>query len=216
MATLNVKIENGFFKEAYGGYIKSVSPTLVEGNGWIAKIKEDGSIFCEASKEYSTDTCTIRYIIQKDGFAKLTLKWGKSAIKLIKKGYVVPRGKPVQDGIIGLAGGPIYKRYAYFRNQDFVDFLAKYGITAVLHSNPNEEFVQRNIRDGSDSLESYIYTDGKTRDIGIGYDYEKLVYIEGATWTVVEKIYNKGNNHYHAKILCTIENPMKLDLSKLS
>ena len=46
----------------------------------------------------------MRYIIQPNGFAKLTLKVPYDKVKTLRKGFVVPKGSKLSDGLLGLAG----------------------------------------------------------------------------------------------------------------
>ena len=53
MATLQVRIENGFFVGTNGCYVSTVEPTHVIANGWECLIDEDGTIKCDAVRGYS-------------------------------------------------------------------------------------------------------------------------------------------------------------------
>ena len=141
MATLKIKLENGAFAEVQGvQYCEKKEPMHIIANGWDCSIKEDGTVFCESSKEYSDGVHTMRYVIQLNGFAKLTLKRPRSKVETLRKGFVIPKGAKLSEGLLGLAGGYIDERYAYFRDGSFQKFLDNHGISAVKRENPNRSY----------------------------------------------------------------------------
>ena len=97
---------------------------------------------------------------------KLTLKVPYDKVKTLRKGFVVPKGSKLSDGLLGLAGGYIDERYAYFRDGSFQKFLEEHGISAVKHEDPNQTFSIRNARYGGGECYSHLITDGKVEQQG--------------------------------------------------
>lgn len=227
MATLMVKIQNGFFSDSYGRYLESLSPTHLVGNGWDCTINPDGSLFCECAREYSDGLHSIRYVIQKSGFAKLTLKtpW---TFKVLRRGFVTTKGVPFGNGTLGLAGGNVDERYAYYRDSAFQKFLEKFGITAVKHEDPNQTFAGFSNYSGWGTASQIVYSDGKIQteyedcpgslfkqtNLYSGTDYNT---VSGAKWAIVETSENYRENHNFSRILYTkVQNIMDLEESLTS
>ncbi len=233
MATMKLYLENGFFVKAEGRYIYEVGPTRAIGNGWTCTINEDGSIECLSEREYSDGWHSVRYTITENGLAKLTLRVPYQPVVTLKKGYVLPRGRKLSDGVIGLAGGYIDERYAYFRDSSFENFLKEHGISAVKHKDPNGLFYIRNARYGGGECESLLLTDGNKADAGYdtgrtnnwqeefpmtsAYEQDEYVNVSGASWTIHKQTQHERDCHNCFSILYTLEDPMKLvGLPKLS
>ena len=215
MATTKIKIENGFFVDVNGRYVESVEPTHVVANGWDCIIREDGSIECNAIREYSDGTHSIRYSIQKNGFAKLTLKEPGEKIKTLKKGFVVPKGVHLLDGTLGISGGYIDTRYAFFRDACFQTFLDEHDISAVQREDPNQVYRLRNALYAGGDCRSCILTDGTVSRRSNPNDYsefgsEELVSITGATWVLHKQSQHEGNSCNCFRILYTLKNPTSL------
>lgn len=193
MATAKLTIKNGIIVNHDDLYFHSLSENGKEyfGNGWHVQIKDGrkdrpGRIICHSEREYS------------DGPA------------------ICHREFRLADGTLGLAGGNIYSRYAYFRSEDFQKFLNKFGITAVKREDPNQVFSGFANHSGWGTASQKVWTDGR-----IDWDYEPIrtfdgpgenpnLYsgteyhtVSGATWAIVETKENYGNNHNHAVILYT-------------
>ncbi len=227
MATLQVRIENGFFVGTNGCYINMVEPTHIIANGWDCLIDEDGNIKCDAVRGYSDGEHSMRYIIQPNGFAKLTLKVPYDKVKTLRKGFVVPKGSKLSDGLLGLAGGYIDERYAYFRDGSFQKFLEEHGISAVKHEDPNQTFSIRNARYGGGECYSHLLTDGKVeqQEYSSGrtesweescpgtcaYEGNEYLKVTGATWAIHKQTQHEGDSHNCFRILYTLEK----DLTKL-
>ena len=227
MATLQVRIENGFFVGTNGCYVSTVEPTHVIANGWECLIDEDGTIKCDAVRGYSDGEHSMRYVIQPNGFAKLTLKVPDDKVKTLRKGFVTPKGTKLSDGLLGLAGGYIDERYAYFRDGSFQKFLEEHGISAVKHENPNQTFSIRNARYGGGECYSYLLTDGKVEEEGYSsgrtesweescpgtcaYEGNEYLKVTGATWAIHKQTQHEGDSHNCFRILYTLEK----DLTKL-
>ena len=229
MATLKLEIENGFFVGTNGCYVSIVEPTHVIANGWDCVIDENGTIRCDATRYYSDGEHSMRYVIQPNGFAKLTLKVPYDKVKTLRKGFVVSKGSKLSDGLLGLAGGYIDERYAYFRDGNFQKFLNKFGITAVKHEDPNQKFSGFSNYSGWGTASQDVFSDGN-----IEWDYEDAPgsreYFEqpgcnpnlysgttyhtvtNATWAIVETRENYRDNHNYARILyTTVRNVMDLE-----
>lgn len=108
----------------------------------------------------------------------------------------------LRDGLVGLSGGHVANRYAYFRDAHFQERLDKLGITAIKRENPNQEFSGRceHTRLGSASFR--VQTDGRMEvamtDIGefvsdldnpleMEWKQHKLVRVTHANWAVVHR-----------------------------
>lgn len=222
MATLKVILKNGFFANTTGcQYVYEKTPTHVVANKWDCRIKEDGSVECNTNKLYSDGEYNLRYIIQKNGFAKLTLKAPGKRVETLKKGFVIPKGTTLSDGVIGLSGGPVYKRYAYFRDGSFQKFLSALGISAVKHEDPNQVYRVRSARYGGGECSSYLLTDGNTEiedtnwgrtekwQSGPGYtcasEEVKYTRVSNATWSIHDQDQHEGDRCNCFRILYTLE-----------
>lgn len=228
MATLKIKLENGFFVGTTGCYVSTVEATHVVANGWDCSVRKNGVVECFSARSYSDGEHSMRYVIQPTGFAKLTLKVPHEPVKTLRKGFVVPKGTRLSDGLIGLAGGNIDNRYAYFRDGSFQKFLEDHGISAVKHEDPNQIFSIRNARYGGGECSSYLLTDGNISEerydsgrterweessAGTTSAYEGNEYLKvtGASWAIHKQSQHEGDSHNCFRILYTLEK----DLTKL-
>ena len=198
MATTNISIKNGAIVNYSDRYFRYLSEDgkRYEGNGWTVTIKDShkdrpGRIICHAERVYS------------DGPA------------------VCHREFKLADGTLGLAGGNICSRYAYFRSEEFQEFLRQFGITAVKKEDPNRDFFLRNALYGGGSCRTKVYTDGSIdepyeTDYGRSWEWqrdcpgtcasevEKTQVVSGATWTIVEKKQDERDRHNSSCILYTL------------
>lgn len=198
MATLQFMIEAGKVVDYCGRYFESISEDGLKavGNGWEVTIrpaskKRPGRIIAHCEREYS------------DGPA------------------VCHREFKLQDGTLGLAGGNVYSRYAYFRTADFQKFLDEFGITAVKREDPNQAFTSFCAYSGRGSANQTVETDGKVEwhyeDEPGSCEYfeapganpnlykgKETHEVSGATWAIVETKEDYGDNHNYAKILYTL------------
>ncbi len=205
MATLTLRVEDNFFVETRGVqsvYIKK--PTHVVANGWDCVIADNGTIECNSTKEYSNGLYNMRYKILPNGFAKLTLKTPNNGVKTIMKGFVIPKGEKLCNGLIGLSSGKIDKRYAYFRNEEFQNFLKDHEISAIKHEDPNRVYLVRNARYAGGDCISYIKTDGEMKVITTR-EREEQIEVTGATWVLHRQSQHEGDCHNCFGILYTIE-----------
>lgn len=197
MSTLQMKIKNGKILDINGRYFEGASEDglKAEGNGWVVTIvpmskETPGKIVAHCERHYS------------DGPA------------------ICHREFKLQDGILGLSGGRVTERYAYFRKQKFQDFLDKFGITAVKREDPNQTFKGFTAWDGWGEAHYHVDTDGTaTRE-----DYRDYINVENgnytgsaniavsnATWAIVSTDDYYGNSRNHARIIYTQREVTSLD-----
>lgn len=203
MATATLTIKNGQIISHYDRYFDSLSENGKEywGNGWHVQIKDGrkdrpGRIICHAERKYS------------DGPA------------------VCHREFRLADGTLGLAGGNIYSRYAYFRSEEFQKFLSKFEITAVKKEDPNAEFDFFTAYGPYGSAGGNVWTDGDVKwdssDVEYGdpelgespscYDGYMHCVISGATWAIVMTNVDWKDEHCYSSILYTTKkNVMSLE-----
>ena len=230
MSTSKIEVREGKFViieefgyDDKGNYITAEHlETKIEENGWSCFVTHSGKIICECEREYANGLNAIRFVLKPNGFASLTFTdpCGKKEIR--KQGFVIPkhrRGLPI-SGIIGLSGGNVTERYAYFRDAEFQAFLEKFKITAVRHENPNQRFSAPSIYCGGGDAYQKVWSDGQ-----IDWDYKDAEWwrkaceepgcnpnlyvgtsyhsVTGGTWAVVETYCNYGNRRNYARILYT-------------
>jgi hypothetical protein len=210
MATCFVTVENAYFIEC--GELVTATHTF---NGWDCEVLSDGTILCQASRVYSDGEHSVRYTIKPNGFGKLTRKLPGKKIETLRKGFVVPKGEKPTDGTIGLSGGNIDSRYAFWRGSELTWFMEYFHLTAVKFQNPDGEYVVHNSRYGGGEAKYTINTDGEveTGDIestNWGYTsscYKELVHkkISGASWVLVDNDIREGDYISWTRILYTQE-----------
>jgi len=165
MATSKITIVNGKIVDYSDRYFHSLSEDGREysGNGWDVTIREGrngrpGRIICHAERNYS---------------------YGPA---------VCHREFRLEDGTLGLAGGNITSRYAYFRSAGFTNWLRENGIQAVRRQDPNCTYRSSNPVSDVWSHDLIIDTDGKTE-----YSEDlKSITISGATYAKVAQRYCDG------------------------
>ncbi len=197
MATLKIKIEGNRIVSSNGVYFKGISEDGLHaaGNGWEVTIrptsgKRPGRIIAHCERQYS------------DGPA------------------VCHREFRLEDGLLGLAGGNVYSRYAYFRKASFQKFLDEFGITAVKREDPNQTFTGFSAYSGWGTATQDVETDGelvqsyedapgsRERFESPGgnpnlYEGRETHTVTGATWAIVERKEDYRDNHNHSRILYT-------------
>lgn len=212
MATLKVQIRNSRFIDYSGVEVKLFTPSKIKGNGWECCIDDKGNITCIAQQYYSGVRHTVKFTI-KNSWVKLLLKVGDEKNRAIKS-YKL-ESQPT-DGIIGLPGGYIDKRRAYFRDAKFQEFLNEHQLTAVNSESANAIYVlhEEFYRGESIYREEIEDTDGRTElifnDVSKHEEDEegtfivtRQVEVTDASWAI-KKVVN------HAKvqrILYTSDNP---------
>ncbi len=216
------------------GFLENFNPRHIVANGWDCRITRKGEIRCECTREYSDGWHVMLYVIRPNGSYRLTLDTpDREAPEVLRKGYVVPKGVPV-EGLLGLSGGYVDSRYAYFREASFQKLMNEAGVTAINHENPNRVYSGRSVRSGWGTGTFKIETDGKiVRD-----DFEEPDYIreqfnapganpnlfdgvstyevENATWVVEHTHLDWCDNHTHADILYTEEKDVRSILKRIA
>ena len=158
----------------------------------------------------------MRYTIYQNGFAKLTLKTPNEPVKVIKMGFVVKKGESFGNGVLGLSDGFIDHRYTFFREESFQKFLCKYGITAVLHEDPNRIFCLRNGESEDNSYYMNLWTDGHFASIGnqtellnsFGKRFQGVVEcisVNDANWALTRRLIKSGDKEVLSMNLFTFE-----------
>ncbi len=165
MATTILTIKDGKVADYSDRYFYSLSEDGREysGNGWDVTIKEGrngrpGRIICHAERAYS---------------------YGPA---------ICHREFRLADGTLGLAGGNITSRYAYFRSDDFAQWLKENGIQAVRRQDPNCTYGSSNPVSDVWSHDLIIDTDGKAEHS----EDLKSITISGATYAKVAQRYCDG------------------------
>lgn len=165
MATTILTIKDGKVADYSDRYFCSLSENGREysGNGWDVTIKEGrngrpGRIICHAERNYS---------------------YGPA---------ICHREFRLADGTLGLAGGNITSRYAYFRSDDFTSWLKENGIQAIRRQDPNNTYRSCNPVSDYWSHNLIIDTDGKTEHS----EDLKSITVSGATYAKVAQRYCDG------------------------
>ena len=181
MATAKLIIKKGRIISYNDRYFDLLSEDRKEylGNGWHVQIKDShkdrpGRIICHAECEYCS------------GLA------------------VCHREFQLADGILGLAGGNIHSRYAYFRSEFFQTWLEDHNLQCVKHEDPNQIYCSRNPVSNYWSHNIEVETDGK-----ITSSYEEgrgeKCQICGATYAIIRQWYCDGARwHLDPGILYTL------------
>ena len=147
--------------------------------------------------------------------------------------YVTPKGVTFGNGLLGLAGGYVDQRYAYFRDSSFQDFLDKFGLTAVKCENPNQKFSGFSARTGLGIAYQDVFTDGNVtwnyEDTGSREAFEapganpnlytgrEFHSVSDGTWAIVETSCHYGDSHNFARILYTeVKNVIELEDSLMA
>lgn len=124
------------------------------------------------------------------------------------------------DGLVGLSGGHIDNRYAYFRHEEFQHRLDALGITAIKRENPNQAFTGESACTPQGTAFFKVYTDGQMKVV---YQEEaddaqladnlnksnfwqstKTYQVSAANWAVVRKLVDKGETHTDACLLYSL------------
>ena len=215
MATLQLKVQGSRFVEHNGIEVKSFTPMYVDANGWKCYMNDNGNISCIAEQHYNGVRHTIKFNL-KNNYVKLILKKGKDKPKVLKS-YKLDKWPT--DGVIGLPGGYIERRRAYFREGSFQEFLEKYALTAVRNEPAIGIYVLQEKFCNGESIykEEVEITDGKAElifnDVYKNENDEegtfiiwRKVEVTNATW-VIKKVMTEAKLH---RILYTSENPKEI------
>lgn len=216
MAVVNITIKNGLFEKCNGVKLEIFSSKFLSVNGWECEVQNNGVIKCTAKELCIDGSHSMRYTIYQNGFAKLTLKTPNEPVKVIKMGFVVKKGESFGNGVLGLSDGFIDHRYTFFREESFQKFLCKYGITAVLHEDPNRIFCLRNGESEDNSYYMNLWTDGHSASIGkqeevlnsFGKRFQgvvECVSVNDANWVLIRRLIKSGDKEVLSMNLFTLE-----------
>lgn len=211
-----ITIKNLVFEKCEGVKFEIFIPKYLLVNGWECQVQNNGVIKCTAKELCIDGVHSMRYTLYQNGFAKLTLKTPNEPLRVIKMGFVVKKGEIFGNGTLGLSDGFIDNRYTFFREESFQKFLCKYGITAVLHEEPNRIFFLRNGESEDNSYHMNLWTDGYPVSIGkqeevlnsFGKRFPGLVdciSVNDAKWTLTRRVIKSGNKKIVSMDLFTLE-----------
>lgn len=195
-------------------------PTYIIVNGWECRVTPNkGALCCTSSREYRDGVHEMIYLIYPDGWNKQMLITPKGT-KVLRKGYLVPKGTPVK-GVIGLGAGYIDGRYVYFRTAEFQRLLDFAHVSAVKKEDPNRAYTGHSVYSGEGKGTFKVITDGKiVRDDFKEEEWVRSAFntppgnpnlydgfttyeVDGASWVVVETHLDWRDHHNHASILYT-------------
>jgi hypothetical protein len=184
MATTQLRILGGKIFSYNDKYFKEMSEDglFYSGNRWRVWIVpandlEDGKIICRSEGNY------------------------QEGLVICQKEF------PLKDGTVGLSGGNVRNRYAYFRTTHFQQFLDDFGVTAVRYIDPNQAYPKLRDYNNTYQCEQRIYTDGEVLEVPMReleadevprpagnrklYSWDTCYIVKNATWVIVET-----ENHY--------------------
>ena len=213
MATLKIQVKDSRFVSYSGTEVNLFTSTKVNGNGWECNIDDNGNITCVAQQFYGDVRHTIKFNIKKS-WIKLILKVGNQMPKVLKS-YKL-EGMQI-DGVIGLPGGFIDKRRAYFRDAKFQEFLDEHELTAVRFESANtiyvlkEEFyngesIYREEIDDTDGRVELIFNDVEKKQEDGRILVVRRVEVTSASWAIKKVV----NGSRIQRILYTSENPKQI------
>lgn len=211
-----ITIKNGLFEKCNGVKLEIFSSKFLSVNGWECEVQNNGVIKCTAKELCIDGSHSMRYTIYQNGFSELSLKVPNEPVKIIKKGFVIKKGEVFGNGTLGLSDGFIDHRYTFFREESFQKFLCKYGITAVIHEDPNRIFCLRNGESEDNSYYMNLWTDGHAISIGkqeemlnsFGKRFQGVVEcisVNDANWALTRRLIKSGDKEVLSKNLFTFE-----------
>ena len=216
-----ITIKNGLFEKCNGVKLEIFSSKFLMVNGWECEVQNNGVIKCTAKELCIDGIHSMRYTLYQNGFGKLTLKTPHEPVKVIKKGFVVKKGESFGNGLLGLSDGLVDHRYTFFREENFQKFLSKYGITAVLHEEPNKIFCLKSGESDDNLYCMNLWTNGSA--VSIGNQNEMLnsfgkrfpgvvecVSVNDAKWTLIRRVIRSGNKEIISMNLFTLERNLDL------
>lgn len=137
---------------------------------------------------------------------------------------------PLADGRLGLSGGNIDSRYAYFRTAEFQNWLNEMGLTAVqLLESSDFTYTGHNAYCGAGTASYYIATDGErvgepelVREASWLKDYDGICCddseyrhtFKNCTWVIVKESCHYRNSHNSASILYVPKGVNPMDLTE--
>ena len=216
-----ITIKNGLFEKCNGVKLEIFSSKFLMVNGWECEVQNNGVIKCTAKELCIDGIHSMRYTLYQNGFGKLTLKTPHEPVKVIKMGFVVKKGESFGNGVLGLSDGFIDHRYTFFREESFQKFLCKYGITAVIHEEPNRIFCLRNGEFEDNSYCMNLWTDGHFASIGkqeevlnsFGKRFQGVVdcvSVNDSKWALSRRLIKSGDKEVLSMNLFTFERNLDL------
>lgn len=215
MPTLKLTLKNSRFVSHNGINVENFRSNYALGNGWECHIDSEGTVYCFAERHYKKERHSIKLKI-KDGWVKLILKIGYGEVKVLKS-YKLAEWPT--DGVIGLPGGYIDKRKAYFREHSFQELLDLYGLTAVrcepangvyiiLEKFEKGESIFKEEIDATDGTQELIFNEVKYPDENEKSTFKvfRHVQVTDANWVIKKVTRDTGV----FRILYTMENPKEM------
>lgn len=196
---LKIGIKDGKFVTHRGAKVTEFSEDFVDGNGWRCKYFPDGSIRCKAYIPNEIGEKSITFKISKYGYVCLFKKCDDKKTELRR--FKLHRW-PV-DGTISLTDGELDERYAYFQDEEYLEFLRNNHIYAVKKEDPNHLYTLWRCfsLEEKKNVQETILTDGEIKEQGKNegrtseweqkypesYSFEefRVVKICGATWVII-------------------------------
>lgn len=120
---------------------------------WKIELHSDGTLNAVAEKTYSGKPESVFVTMDPIMGLMSTIVMCYGSLKLTGQRRIP---KTPIAGKIGLSGGRIRDRYAYFQDQKFADWLKENNLTTVRSMNPNKEFEDVI----NDSKTFHVLTDG--------------------------------------------------------
>jgi len=134
---------------------------------------------------------------------------------------------PYREGFLFLYNSA-HKKYAYFRDRVFQDFLDRNLLTTVKKQNPNQSYEVREHNSGDGHRSYKIETDGRvetvrdggffdgppSREIGNAcYSGDYTVTVSSASWVTLEEFSAMPGSHNFSKVLYTLEKIKNLKIA---
>lgn len=203
MAITTLIIEEGRIVEFFDNYHDFMeNDNYYVGNGWEVHIT-DTSIKAVCTRVYSDGTHRIRVQV-RDGRMKTVLTINGTCV-WVKNKKCDYHG----EGELGLSGGNVDDRYAFFRSNDFKQFLNKYNISAKYKLDYSNDQIK--IFPWKTAINTYIYTDGTLEVSKQNFDYTSTsCVIKNATVVIEETQEWDGLYRKYRRILKSDINDVEL------
>ena len=223
MAILCIKMIDGKFSTTSGALVERQTEKEIFGNGWKARILQDGAIECVSKNRYLDGIHSIKYTVFPDGTDRISIWTPRDGKRILYRGRAfTDKGEPI-SGIICLSGGKIDERFAYFRSLWFQKFLDNNNLSGVRFVEPNKRFTLLHMHNKAEGVFSDIYTDGSTeteavssyKENGLYFKCKESIIVSGATWTVLQKEKISGGESEIYSVLYTKKQISDLELPKL-
>lgn len=184
MEITNIKIRRNLFISATGKNVKKITPTEFEDDEWKCKVKTDGTIECNLSKECYEGILSVKLIVTPDGNSTFTRKITNKRTKIFRYKAIKNKGNRLNGSLLLIKDDKAEEYYAYFFSY-FNNFMHNLEIKNIQFSSKNEV-------DGNYKLSkgSAIYSDGNKSFVQ--YCNEYGCKITNATWVLI--IYRGSDN----------------------